>query len=160
MINKLLALGGIAVIVVGLFLLTMPISHIPLLDANRQVLAESEREGHCAGTVYVQTRGSGSEAGMKDCVESSDLDDTINHRVVQPAFCSGIISAGLPATQEECMGIMEARKFWPTMKGTLSESWNKRFPFPGEWLTANTPETGGESRTGEREETDREGFGR
>jgi len=159
-VNKLLAVSGIIILTGGLFLLTMPVTHIPLLDANRQVLAESEREGWCAGDTYMKTRGGGDESLMKECIEGSTLDDTINHRIVQRAFCAGIIAAGLAITEEQCMEIMETRKFWPTMKGTLAEAWNKRFPYPGDFLTANVPQTGGESRTGEREETDREGFDR
>ena len=62
MVNKLLSFAGIIVLAGGLFLLTMPVTHIPLLDANRQVLAESEREGWCAGDTYMKTRGGGDES--------------------------------------------------------------------------------------------------
>lgn len=160
MINKMLAGFGILVITGGLFLLMAPISHIPLLDANRRVLAESERQGYCAGEVYWSTRGMGSEAAMTECVAVSTIDNEINHRRVQPAFCAGITASGLPMGVDACMGIMEGQKFWPTMTGTLSNSWNRKFPYPGEFLSSNVPQTGGESRTGEREVTDREGFER
>jgi hypothetical protein len=160
MTNKLLALAGIVILVGGLVLLIAPVAHIPLLDANRQVLAESERDGWCAGTTYMKTRGVGSEAEMKECLETSKHATAINHRRVQPLFCVGIIEAGLPMDHTECMSIMEREKFWPTLKGTLSNSWNRRFPYPGDFLTSNVPQTGGDSRTGDRETTDREGFDR
>lgn len=158
--NKLLALGGIGAILVGFFLLVLPVSHIPLLDANRQVLVESERGGICAGNVYMQTRGAGSEEAMADCLSTSTVEDTIDHRRVTPGFCNGLIGAGFPIGLEECLGIMLSRQFWPTATGTLTSAWNKRFPYPGDFLSSNVPQTGGESRTGERETTDREGFDR
>ena len=154
--NRLLAVSGILAMLGGLVLLVIPGPPIPLLDANRQLLAESEAEGVCAGQVYYQTRGAGSEAAMSDCISESDFPTEINHRRVQPGFCGGIITAGLPMTVEMCMEIMEREKFWPTLKGGLTNSWNKRFPYPGELLTSNAPQTGGNDRTGDREEADRE----
>src|SRR3990167_8604442 len=154
--NKLLALGGIGIIVVGFILLIMPVSHIPLLDANRQVLAESERGGYCAGEVYAKTRGYGSESAMVDCKASSTLDDSINHRAVQPAFCRGVITNGLAIPQDECESIRSTQERWPTAKGGLTSSWNNRFSYPGSLLSANLPQTGGESRTGDRTGNDRD----
>ena len=153
--NKLLALGGIGTIVVGFALLVMPVSHIPLLDANRQVLAESERSGYCAGETYAKTRGYGSEPAMVDCRTSSTIDDNINHRAVQPAFCRGVIDNGLAVAQDECETIVAAQELWPTTKGNLTSSWNRRFPYPGGLLSSQIPQTGGESRTGDREINDR-----
>lgn len=158
--NKLLAFGGILAIVGGLALLVMPGPPVPLLDANRQVLAESERAGICAGGTYVKTRGAGDEELMTECMEASSWDDTINHRVVQSAFCNGLIGGGFPIDHEQCIGIMVAQELWPTMTGSLTQSWNRRFPYPGQILSSNIPSTGGESRTGDRETNDREGFGR
>ena len=154
--NKLLAFGGIGTIVVGFILLIMPVSHIPLLDANRQVLAESERSGYCAGEVYAKTRGYGSEPAMVDCKASSTIDDSINHRAVQPAFCRGVIDNGLAVAQDECEAIVAEQEMWPTAKGSLTSSWNNRFPYPGGLLSVNVPQTGGESRTGDRTGNDRD----
>jgi hypothetical protein len=159
MTNKLLALGGIVILVGGLVLLMMP-AHVPLLDANRQVLAESEREAWCAGETYMKTRGGGSIPAMTECIATSSIDNSVDHNRVQPGFCNGIISAGLPMDANECMAIMEQEEFWPTMKGTLTNAWNRRFPYPGDFLTSNVPQTGGDSRTGDREGEDREGFNR
>jgi hypothetical protein len=159
MINKLLALGGIVILVGGLVLLMAP-AHVPLLDANRQVLTESEAEAFCAGNTYMKTRGIGSESVMRDCIETNNLPKGINHREVQPKFCDGLRDAGLPMERDECMAIMEQEQFWPTLKGTLTNAWNRRFPYPGDFLTSNVPQTGGDSRTGDREGEDREGFSR
>lgn len=157
--NKLLAALGILVIAGGLFLLVAPVSHIPLLDANRQVLAESERQAYCAGEVMVETQGRGSEEAMADCIASSTVDNEIDHSVVQPAFCAGILSK-YNWSQSECIAAVEEQEIWPTMKGTWTNSWNKRFPYPISKFgrLAEAPEY--QSRTGDRETTDREGFDR
>jgi hypothetical protein len=155
--NKLLAIGGILVIVGGLFLLVNPVTHIPLLDANRAVLAESDADGFCAGQTFMKTRGYGNEAQMNECLDLTKHSKDINHMQVQPAFCAGLKDAGLDMGKEECMGILNENKLWPTMTGGLSSSWNRRFPYPGDFLTSNVPQTGGDSRTGDRETNDREG---
>ena len=157
--NKLLAAFGILVIAGGLFLLVAPVTHIPLLDANRQVLAESERAAFCAGEVLVETQGQGSEAAVAECIATSTTDDTINHRVVQAAFCHGVLSK-YTWSFDECIATVEEQEMWPTMKGTWTNSWNKRFPYPGGGAFVSPQRTGNESRTGDREETDREGFDR
>jgi hypothetical protein len=145
------------VIALGLVLLVSPVSHIPLLDANRQVLAETEAAGYCAGEVYVSARGMGDEASMKECLADSSKDTTIDYTRVQPAFCAGIIAKGLAVTPSQCMEIMQTRQMWPTAAGSLTASWNKRFPFPGDILSANQPTTGDVGRTGDRVDNEREG---
>ena len=157
--NKVLAALGILVIAGGLFLLVAPVSHIPLLDANRQVLAESERQAYCAGQVMVESKGQGSEEAMADCIETSTIDNEINHSVVQQAFCAGILSR-YQWNQSECVDQVLAQEIWPTMRGTWTNSWNKRFPYPGGGAFVAPQRTGNESRTGDREGTDREGFDR
>lgn len=158
--NKLLAIGGIAVLVVGFALLMMPAS-IPLLDANRQVLAETPREGLCAGKVYFRSKGRGDEAAMKDCLSLEEGDNSPNYRQVQSAFCRGVIDAGLPIAHTQCQDVMESNRLWPTMTGTLTQSWNRRFPYPLSELGVPRGDVGGdESRTGEREGNERNGVGR
>lgn len=135
----------------------MPGPPVPLLDANRQLLAESEREGFCVGEVYYATRGAGDEKRMNECISVSTVDNTVNHRRVQPAFCNGIISAGLQITPEQCMEIMDREKFWPTLKGSLSNSWNQRFPYPGAILASKVQDVGTDNdRGGSRGDTNRE----
>jgi len=159
--NKLLFAGGIATLVLGFVLLVLPVGHIPLLDANRQVLVESERGGYCAGETYATTRGMGSAEKLADCMETNtSIDNTSIYTKVQPAFCRAIIARGINIDQPGCEEIMRDQEFWPTATGALTNAWNKRFPYPGNVLTANQPNTGGESRTGDREGNDREGFER
>ena len=155
--NRLLAAGGIAILVVGFALLVLPVSSIPLLDANRQVLVESAAGGQCAGEVYATSQGQGSETDMAECLATTPQDTTINWQAVQPAFCRGIIVKGLAITQGECEIVMAERQMWPTAIGTITASWNRRFPYPGDVISSARPITGGESRTGDREGNDREG---
>lgn len=153
MTNKLLGGGGIFVLVVGLALLLMPVGHVPLLDANRQVLVDSEAGGRCAGEVYVITRGNGSAEEMENCLADSKLPKTTDLTKVQGQFCTGVISKGAPISKIECLSIMGERQLWPTATGALTESWNKRFPYPGDVLSAARAVVGGdESRTGDRDE--------
>lgn len=157
--NRLLAVSGIAVILGGFVMLMLPAT-IPLLDANRELLAESERQGFCAGEVYVQTRGAGDEAAMGDCIATSTLDDARNYERVQPAFCVGLVEAGFEIPVEECIQIMQERQFWPTLKGQLTVSWNRKFPYPLDTFT--TAKTGGDptGRTNDRPTNDREDLSR
>ena len=155
--NKLLALGGMIVIALGFFLLVLPVSHIPLLDANRQVLAETEAAGYCAGQTYMQSGGRGDVAAMADCAASNPRDANVDYSRVIPAFCLGVISGGMPISQADCLGELTGRQLWPTAKGSLTDSWNKRFPFPGDILSANQPTTGDVGRTGDRVDNEREG---
>jgi hypothetical protein len=154
--NRLLAAGGIAILVIGFALLVLPVSSIPLLDANRQVLVESAAGGQCAGEVYATTQGQGSEADMAECMANA-ADTAVNWQAVQPAFCRGIIAKGLAISQGDCETIMAERQMWPTAIGTITASWNRRFPYPGDVISSARPITGGESRTGDREGNDREG---
>lgn len=161
MTNKLLAAGGILAIVGYLFMLVAPVSSVPLLDANRQVLVESEAEAFCAGTVYVDTRGAGSEAAMGECIAESEYPTEADWPKVHGRFCDAIIVKGLNITKDQCIQISEANQYWFTMTGTLTNAWNKRFPYPLSEL--GVPTQGaikGESRTGDRETNDREGFDR
>jgi hypothetical protein len=154
--NRLLAAGGIAILVIGFALLVLPVSSIPLLDANRQVLVESAAGGQCAGEVYATTQGQGSEVDMAECMANA-ADTAVDWQAVQPAFCRGIIAKGLAITQGDCETVMAERQMWPTAIGTITASWNRRFPYPGDVISSARPITGGESRTGDREGNDREG---
>lgn len=155
--NRLLGIGGVLVVLGGLLMLLVPGPPIPLLDANRQVLAESERDGYCAGTVFWNTGGFGDEALMGECLEMSAVNDETNLRTVQPAFCRAVVVEGYSGTAEECEGILGSNKLWPTMTGGLTSDWNRRFPYPLDSLTAGGQSTSNdESRTGDRDGNERE----
>jgi hypothetical protein len=151
--NRLLAISGISVLVIGFVLLVAPVSSIPLLDANRQVLVESAAGGQCAGEVYATTQGQGSEADMAECMANA-ADTTVNWQAVQPAFCRGIIAKGLAITQGDCETVMAERQMWPTAIGTITASWNSRFRYPGDVLSQPV-QSRDESRTGGREGNER-----
>lgn len=158
MSNKLLASGGILTILLGFVVLIMPVGHVPLLDANRQILVESEAGGYCAGEVWVNTQSWGSIEAMEECLATTSLSQEINLRAVQPAFCRGLIGRGYPIGQEDCMNIMVAQQYWLTEEGTITNAWNRRFPYPLSAFGSPTQQTGDQSRTGDREGNDREGF--
>lgn len=155
--NKLLAISGIGTVLMGLALLIVPVGHVPLLDANRQILVETEAGGYCAGEVWSQTQGWGDIEAMEECIELSTLSSEINLRAVQGAFCRGLVSRGFPITVDECLAIMGAQKYWLTEEGTLTNTWNSRFPYPLSDFGSPTQQTGDESRTGERDLNEREG---
>lgn len=154
--NRLLGVSGILAVLGGLVLLVMPTPHIPLLDANRQVLAETERAGYCAGETFWGTSGAGSESAMAECMELSAIVDEIDVRAVQPAFCRAVVVAGYSGTAEDCMTILGGNKLWPTAIGGLTDSWNRRFPYPLDRLTTGGQVQSSNDRTGDRTETDRE----
>lgn len=153
------ALGYVAVIValvMGVFLMVP--QEVPLVDANRQLLATSQAEGYCAGKTFGETRGYGDPVRMQDCLEfdvnlptERDLDE------VQNSFCSGLFSAAqFPV--EQCIAAVHSYKLWPTMNGSITDAWNRRFPYPGSnALEAGTQD---ESRTGDRDELERSGDSR
>jgi hypothetical protein len=141
-----------AILVYGVFLF-VPQS-VPLLDANRQVLAESPREGYCAGVVFIQTRGYGSAEQMALCLDEDQHNGEKNWDMVQSAFCDAVlITASMP--KSDCMTIVGQQRFWPTMMGTITNAWNKSFPYPGQ--NALDAGTSDDSRTGDRETNDRIG---
>lgn len=156
--NKLLAVGAIAALLVGLVLLVIDPGHIPLLDANRVVLAETEAQAYCSGIVFLETRGQGGRPeDVADCAQASERGQGYNHPIVIPAFCQGIISTGYQIGYEQCVTILVSSRYWPTADGALSQSWNKRFPYPGDVVTAGVADS--ESRTGARDSNGRDSIG-
>jgi hypothetical protein len=157
--NRLLGFGGILTVVGGLFLLILPVSHIPLLDANRWVLSETEQQGYCAG--YVFDGNEPQEQAAADCRSESSQSTEIDLRVVQRAACQGYASAhSLDATWvNDCEGYLQATRQWPTIDGRLTDAWNRRFPYPLSDIGIPGAPTS-ESRTGDREGNTREGLPR
>jgi hypothetical protein len=140
-------------------MLVKPVGHIPLLDANRTVLAETQRQGYCAGEAFWRSNGWGDEAAFLECMDASTIVNDIDVNAVQPAFCQAVAIEGYAGGVDMCLDILRGQKLWPTMTGGLSDSWNRRFPYPLDRLTAGVVPTqnSDESRTGDRTETgDRE----
>lgn len=150
--NKLLAIGAI-IALIGLGVMLAVEWPTPLTDANRQVLAETKAEAYCAGEVFGQTRGKGDEASMQTCLEDASQDDEPRHEAVQYQFCLAFGKVtGFPLG--DCVTIMKASRYWPTMIGTITNAWNKSFPYP---LDAVSSGTGADSRTQDRDTNEREG---
>ncbi len=148
-----LALAGVAM-VVGLFVwnFTVPQPHVPLLDANRNRLAETYEEGYCSGIAFWRTRGQGNAQQAADCREANSMTEKIDYEVVQLAFCSAVTEEGYQGGTENCITILQTEQLWPTYDGALTASWNDKFPYPGDTFTS-TPAGDGvdDGRTGDRD---------
>lgn len=149
--NRFMAVMGILALLLGLAILILPGGRIPLLDANRTVLAESEREGYCSGSTYGESRGVGNAQVASDCRATSELPDQVDLNEVQPAFCRALRNY-IPMSQKNCMDIMEGRQYWPTKDGSVADSWNRTFPYPGNIMINQNVS---DSRTGDRDGIDR-----
>ncbi len=154
--NKLMASGGIIILLLGLAMLILPGGRIPLLDANRTILAESEQEAYCSGIVYGDTRGAGNAQAASVCRSESDLPDEVNLNKVQPTFCRALTKT-MSLTEATCVAIMEGHQWWPTKDGGLADSWNRTFPYPGNLIVKLDDSN---SRTGDRDNIEREGLTR
>ena len=154
MLNKLMAATGIIVLIFGLVMIALPVARIPLLDANRTILAETAKESYCAGSTYMKTAGAGQKDIAAECREESSKIDDIDYTVVVDDFCRGAIDGGLRMLQNDCTSIVYDRTFWPTMDGAITNEWNRRFPYPGDLLVVNKEQ----GRTGDRTGPEREGM--
>jgi hypothetical protein len=99
--KRLMTVGGavtIVVLVIYSFVITPPPA--PLLDANRNVLAENYQQGYCTGTALL---GGGN-------IASSAAHCRSDHPKMET-------ERNLP-------------KFWPTLNGNITNSWSKKYPYP------------------------------
>jgi hypothetical protein len=143
--NKLLATLGILILVVGFWVLVRDPGHIPLLDANRTILAETEAAGYCAAIAYDGNLP--RPEGVKECLKGTTLSGEIDLVAAETGFCRGIYerySYGVPT----CLAFLRNNRLWPTMDATITNEWNRRFPYPGDTLVVSIEED--ESRTGPR----------
>ena len=127
---------------------------VPLVDRNRQPLAQTAAEGYCAGQVFVNTRGYGSTERMADCLGTTEKSTEKDLTVVQLEFCKALYDT-VNYPQSECMSIMKERKYWPTLEGTITSAWDKHFPYPGGDALESGANNG--SRTGDRDPNERTG---
>lgn len=157
--KKLMAILAPVILVGSLAYMAFAQPKIPLLDANRTVLAETYLEAFCAGDAFLKTRGNGNDALAADCRELHEgrHDDEPDYERVQSAFCMGIVMAGWPGYVGDCVSLLQEQKLWPTLDGALTNTWNRRFPYPLEGSITDV-EQQSDSRTGDRENNDREGI--
>lgn len=147
--NKLLTMGAVLALAVGgwLVFLRNP-GPEPLLDANRAQLAETANQGRCAGQTFWRTQGYGDANEFANCVDQKGGAGERDLSQVVPQFCWGLIDAGWPGLLNDCMDILYARRWWPTLTGELTDQWNRSFPYPGDVITTGKADS--ESRTGDR----------
>lgn len=157
--NIYVAACGVAV-VVSLAYLAMPQGHIPMLDANRWVLAETELQGYCAGFVFVESGGQNERDARKakSCrVEKADVYvDRFDLDAVITGFCAAI-NEGFGMDPDECRGITAQNRIWPLYDGGFTTDWNETWVYPGDESLARRPVDGrvGDRETIEREENER-----
>ena len=120
----------------------------PLLDANRQPLAETQAEGYCSG-IYLMTQAPVAQCWNEN-VHRGAVRSLGN---VQFSFCTGIIDGGWDRTHFECKEIMADQLYWPLLAGGITNSWNARYAYPLDRFTDNIKPD--ESRTGIREGEER-----
>ena len=155
-INKRIA-GNVAGIVVVLLVIgyaARPSPHVPPYDANLVQLAETERQGYCAGVTYWGTEGAGSAERAKACrVKHREQSGEVNMAATERGFCQGIIDSGwTDGYVTDCVGILRSNQLWPTLDGSLTDQWNRARPYQSTAIGGGTEESD-ESRTGDRSGT-------
>lgn len=156
-IMKWLAMGAIVSMALGLFMLVGPAGRVPLMDGNRVLLAETSAEGYCAAEAHFKQF---SQMSFDDCVAESSRPHDVEITEVLASFCAGVVDQGWPGTRDECKTVVEAGQLWPTRewtpRGWISNTWNRRFPYPGSLVGVGAQNTDN-SRTGERDGNIRDG---
>ena len=143
-----LALISLIVVAGGAFYLLHDVGRIPMFDDNLRPLAESEVEGYCAGLTFWSNRGSGNAAEAAACRAGSDRSTEPDLVRVPAFFCMAVREAGFAGTVDECLGILDGQKLWPTRDGDLTNSWSQSAPYPGDLAFVVPPS---DSRTGTRD---------
>ncbi len=86
--KKFLVFLGIVALLLGAYLVGFKEpGHVPLLDANRQRLAETEAEGWAAGWTFWKTSGTGSDIMAEEKRAETALPTEYDPRKVLHSFC-------------------------------------------------------------------------
>ena len=151
LLRFLLVLGVVAVLLFGFAGFILAPGHVPLLDANRQRLAETYQEGWASGFTYMQTGGDGSASIAAEARDSHpEFNQDYNPTIVVAAFCTGAVVGGFSGNmQTDCIDVINELRWWPTYDGQLTFAWNDAFPYPLGALGEAPPEDSG-GRTGGR----------
>ncbi len=151
----LLALGTLAYYL-------WPLPPERLFDADRNALAMSYQEGYCSGVAYMETGGQGSSREFGKCIKDKPrMSSKRDLSVVIRGFCFGARDRGWTGNiTEECIEVIELRKMWPTLEGQLSVAFKGKYRWPGEVFPGMLTDDGTGGRTGDREDTSRDGFTR
>ncbi len=146
-----LALLALIVVVAGAGYLLKDAGHVPLFSASLERLAETESEGWCAGVGFWSARTSPADqkAIASECRSSRPGTDP-DLQAVQPAFCQAIVNRGYKNGVDGCLKVVTLNRYWPTYDGGITQSWSRKFPYPGDLILQDTP-TDNTGRTGDRE---------
>ena len=149
--KRLLAnLGGLAVVVVMLAYAGNRPGHIPPYDANLTRLAETERQGYCAGEVGWKTEFAGSADQAAACrADHPEQSGRVSMAATARGFCQAVLNQGWNGFMEECLDILRENQYWPTYDGALTNQWNRARPYPNSALGGASDQTDS-SRTGGR----------
>ena len=147
-----LGLMAAIVSVFGLFLILQGADHVPPFSASLERLAETETEGYCSGLAFWKNLSVPNErkSAAAECRSNHDPTE-IDLPVVQKAFCEGIVKGGYAQGVNVCMTIVVSNRFWPTYDGGYTDSWSRKFPYPGDLILQPSSDSSGDSRTGDRE---------
>jgi hypothetical protein len=143
-------IAAFAVIVfVGGFLVWSPSPHVRPFDANLTPLAESYVEGYCSGITVMRNYGDPKAASL--CRETSAHTAEVDLKVVQEAFCAGVVDAGWPGSEQDCRDRLDSSLLWPTLDGEITSQWNNAHPYPGATFLTNIPTPADELRGNQRQ---------
>ncbi len=123
----------IALLIGGAWVTFRDPGRIHIFSADGQVLAETELEAWCSGSVYWATSSRGNARKAADCrkVHAETRDTVIDHKNVLLWFCIGIQSEGYTGdVYLDCRDFLLDIQWWPTMDGQLAEVWTDTYPFP------------------------------
>lgn len=150
-------IGGVIVVLLVLAYVGNRPGHIPMYDANLVRLAETERQGYCAGVVFWKTQGSGSPDQARACREEHPEESgRVNLLAAETGFCRAIVESGWEGYVGSCLVILSENQYWPTYDGGITAEWNRARPYPSTGLTGIGDESDG-SRTGGRSGGSRSG---
>ncbi len=147
---KKLVVFAVLLIVGGAVYLFKDVGHVPLFSASLERLAETETEAWCAGQAFWGSREPAAQkAAAAECRNRTDA-TPVDLQIVQETFCRSVVNAGYAQGKESCMNILVGSRLWPTYDGNITASWSRKFPYPGDALLQQRPDTN-DSRTGDRE---------
>ncbi len=143
-----LAILAIITIIGGFFYLVRDIGHVPMFDANINRLAETAAQGYCAGVTFWTNQGQPDAQKAAECRAETSYSTDINLAIVVESFCIGVQDSGYAGSVDDCVGIMNSHRWWPTYDGGIADAWNRAYPYPGDRVLVDTPQDN--SRTGNR----------
>lgn len=150
-----MAVVGLSIVILGIIYVSWPVGHIPPYDANLTRLAETERQGYCAGYSFINSQGEPNPGRVRGCRKKNMLSDKPNLIVVQKAFCQGVVDGGWEGNVNQCLLIMGQEQYWPTYDGGITNAWNRARPYPLTFLPTQAQTGGDNSRTGNHNGSER-----